>query len=210
MRVTIFGATGKVGTFLVDQALAAGNDVTAVVRDPARLQPSPHGTPRVITADVMDPSSIAPAVKGADVAISALGPTGRGPTTVLADSARSIIAAMEGLGAKRLITLSGSMVDDTGDGFLLRYLGKPLTRRILKEVCTDMQRAEDEVHASDLDWTIFRPPNLADGPATGKYRTAIDRNVRRGYRVRRADLATCMLRSVDDPGTVRKHVFVAA
>jgi putative NADH-flavin reductase len=102
MRVTIFGATGKVGTFLVDHALQAGDDVTAVVRDPARLKSSSHGTPRVITADVMDPGSIAPALVGADAVISAIGPVGRGPTTVIADSARSIITAMASTGAKRL------------------------------------------------------------------------------------------------------------
>jgi hypothetical protein len=70
---------------------------------------------------------------------------------VLASSARSIIAAMEEVGAKRLITVSGSMVDDTGDRVLLRYLGKPLARRILKDVYTDMRRAEGEIHASHLE-----------------------------------------------------------
>jgi putative NADH-flavin reductase len=210
MRVTIFGASGKVGTLLVDQALQAGHAVTAVVRDPARLQPPAHGTPQVITADVTSPNAIAPAVDGADAVISVVGPKGRGPTTILADSTRSIVTAMEGCGAKRLMILSGSMVDDTGDGPFLRYVGKPVGRRLLKEVCTDMVRAEDEVHASHLDWTIFRPPNLADGPARGGYRTALDRNVRRGYRVRRADLATCMLESIDDPRTVHRHVFLAS
>jgi len=37
MKLTIFGATGATGTSLVQQALTAGHDVTAVVRDPARL-----------------------------------------------------------------------------------------------------------------------------------------------------------------------------
>lgn len=210
MRTTIFGATGKVGTLLVDQALQAGHEVTAVVRDPARLKAASHnGLSRVITADVMNPRSISPAVDGADAVISAIGPAGRGPTTVLADSARSIIAAMEMNGAKRLIILSGSMVDDTGDGPLLRYIGKPIVRRVLKNVCADMLRAEDEVHNCHLDWTIFRPPTLVDGPATGKYRTAIDRNVARGARVRRADLAACIVGSLDDRSTVGRHVFIA-
>jgi len=37
MELTIFGATGVTGTLLTEQALAAGHQVTAVVRDPARL-----------------------------------------------------------------------------------------------------------------------------------------------------------------------------
>jgi putative NADH-flavin reductase len=210
MKITVFGATGKVGTLLVDRALGDGNDVIAVVREPSRLAASSHGTPRVVTANVMDPDSIAPAVDGTDAVISAIGPTRRGPTRILGDSARSIIDAMERVGSKRLLTISGSMIDDTGDGLILKYVGKPLTRRLLKDVCADMLRAESEIHSSRLDWTIFRPPNLADGPATGRYRTALDRNLPHGFRVRRADLAAEMLKSIDDFDTIHRHVFIAA
>jgi putative NADH-flavin reductase len=209
MQLTIFGATGAVGTQLVDQALQGGHTVTAVVRDPARLAPTPHGTPRVITADVMDPEAIHGAVAGADAVVSALGPPGRGPTSILADSTPSIITAMKHAGASRLITISGSMVDDTGDGPLLRYAGKPMTRRILKNVCADMRRAEDAIHESALDWTIVRPPRLSDHAATGKWRTAIDRNLPHGFTIARGDLAACILSLINDPDTIHTHVFVA-
>lgn len=209
MQLTIFGATGKVGSQLVDQALAAGHNVTAVVRDPARLTPPAHGSPRVITADVMDPEAIRGAVTGADAVVSALGPPGRGPTSILADSTPSIISTMKNAGARRLITISGSMLDDTGDGPLLRYVGKPMTRRILANVCADMRRAEDAIHESDLDWTIVRPPRLSDHAATGKWRIAIDRNLPHGFTIPRSDLAACILSLVNDPDCIHKHVFVA-
>jgi putative NADH-flavin reductase len=45
MELTIFGATGATGTCLTEQALAAGHQVTAVVRDPARLS-VPESSPR--------------------------------------------------------------------------------------------------------------------------------------------------------------------
>ena len=81
MELTIFGATGATGTCLTEQALAAGHQVTAVVRDPARL--SVPGSPglRVITADLMDPAAIGPAVAGAGAVFAAFGPRGTGPTT---------------------------------------------------------------------------------------------------------------------------------
>jgi putative NADH-flavin reductase len=209
MQLTIFGATGAVGSQLVDQALQAGHTVTAVVRDPARLTPSTHGTPRIITADVMNPEAIRAAVTGADAVVSALGPPGRGPTSILAESTPSIITAMKHAGAKRLITISGSMIDDTGDGPLLRYLGKPITRRILKHVYADMRRAEQAIHASDLSWTIVRPPRLSDHTPTGKWRTAIDRNLPHGFTIPRGDLAACILSLINDPDTIHTHVFVA-
>src|ERR1700745_3541495 len=80
MKLTIFGATGAAGTSLTGQALAAGHDVTAVVRDPARLAVPAHQRLRIVTANVMDPASIAPALDGADAVISLIGPRGTGPT----------------------------------------------------------------------------------------------------------------------------------
>src|SRR6266702_144488 len=59
MKLTILGATGATGTALTSQALAAGHQVTAVVRDPARLAVPAHPRLRAVTADVMDPASIA-------------------------------------------------------------------------------------------------------------------------------------------------------
>jgi putative NADH-flavin reductase len=210
VRLTVFGATGKTGECLVAQALAVGHQVTAVVRDPKRLSISPQERLHVVTADVMVSGEIAPTVAGADVVISALGPPSKGPTTVLQNSTRSIIEAMNRTGARRLVTtISGSMVDDTGDGLIMHYLGKPITRRILRNVCSDMRLAEGEIHASTLDWTIFRPPRLTDRSGTGRYRVAIDRNVHRGFTIARDDLARSVLELLIDPTTTGKHVFVA-
>jgi putative NADH-flavin reductase len=74
MRLTVFGASGQTGRHLIQQALDAGHTVTAVVRDPTRL-PIRHQRLQVVTADVLDPAAIQPAVAGADAVISALGHT---------------------------------------------------------------------------------------------------------------------------------------
>lgn len=218
MHITVFGATGATGGSLVRQAVAAGHQVTAVVRDPARLavtggpaEPGQSHQPQlvVVTADVLDPDAIAPAVAGSDAVISAIGPRGTSPTTVSHDSTAAIVAAMHATGAGRLVTISGSIVTDVGDDLLLRLV-KPLVRRTqLRHVCADMRRAEEEVRLSGLDWTIMRPPRLTGKPAAGHYRTAIDRNLPRDYAITREDLAACILGLLGDPESVRKHVAVA-
>src|SRR6266496_996853 len=210
MKLTILGATGATGTCLTSQALAAGHEVTAVVRDPARLAIPAHRRLRTVTADVMDPASITPAIAGADAVISAVGPRGTGPTTVIQDSVRSIIQAMEKTGTRRFLQVSGSVVADEGESPYLRYLLKPVARRtFLRHVCADMRRGEDEIRASHLDWTIFRPPSLTGKAAKGTYRTAIDRNLPHGFTISRADLASCMLTLLGDPAAVRRHVSIA-
>jgi putative NADH-flavin reductase len=165
---------------------------------------------RVVTADVMDPGAIAGAVAGADAVLTAIGPRVSGPSTVSADSAASIIAAMRRTGVRRLLTVSGSIVDDAGEGPIMSRLVKPLARRtFLKNVCADMRRGEEVVRASGLDWTIMRPPRLTDKPAAGRYRTALDRNLPRGVTVSRADLAACMLALIADQEAVHRIVGIA-
>jgi len=214
MKLTIFGATGGTGTCLAEQALAAGHDVTAVVRDPARLTlrtPPSDSNARlhVWTADIMDAESIIAVVAGADAVLTAVGPRGSGATTVSQDSVRSIIAAMQKAGARRLLTVSGSIVADEGESPYMRLI-KPVVRRtFLRHVCADMRAAEAEVEATELDWTIMRPPRLTAGPVTGRYRTSIDGGLPRSLTVSRADLAACMLSAIGDPAAFGKHIPIA-
>jgi putative NADH-flavin reductase len=158
----------------------------------------------------MDPAAISPAVAGADAVFAAFGPRGTGPTTVLREGTRSVIEAMGKEGTRRLVLVSGSIVTDEGEGPAMRYLVKPLARgTLLRHVAADMRGAEEEIRDSGLDWTIMRPPRLTSGPATGTYRTATDRNLPRGVRVSRADLAACMLGIIADPAALHHHIGIA-
>jgi len=211
MKLTIFGASGATGTCLVRQALGAGHEVTAVVRDPARL--TVPGQPRlhVITADVMDPAAISPALADADAVITSIGSHGTGPSTLRQDSTRSIIQAMGKTGARRLLFISGSIVTDQGESPYLRYLIKPVVRHtFLRHANADFLATEREIRASDLDWTIFRPPSLTNKPARGIYRVAVDRNLPHCFSITRADLSACMLSALDDPATIHRHICAAS
>jgi putative NADH-flavin reductase len=207
MRVTVFGATGGIGTEVVRQALAAGHEVVAVVRDAGRLTVPAGAGLGVVTADVMDPAQIGPTVKGADAVVSALGPRPGGPATVLADSARSILAALDQTGVHRLVTVSASgAFIEPGEPFVTRVVVKPLLHRFLRDAMTDTQRMEAEIRASDTDWTLIRPPRLTSKPGRGRYRRATDRNV--GRTIARADVADAILAVLPDPATIRHAVGV--
>jgi putative NADH-flavin reductase len=209
MKITIFGAAGGTGTQLLDLACAAGHEVTAVVRDPARLTGTdPHLT--VVTADVMDPDAIGPVVSGRDAVITAIGSReGRTPTSVQTDSTASIVTAMRNRSTRRLVVVSNSGMFTDGDGPMSRLVAKPILRRMLKHPWADMQRMEDVVRDSGLDWTIIRPPMLTNGRRTGSYRSAVDSNVRGGIRVSRGDLADSILRCVVDAGSIHTAISIA-
>ena len=207
MRLTVFGATGGIGSEVVRQALGAGHEVVAVVRDPARLEmPGGRGL-GVVTADVMDPAQIGPAVKGADAVVSALGPRPGGPVTVLTDGTRSILAAMEHAGVRRLVVVSASgFFIEPGEPFINRVIAKPLLQRVLRDNAADTRRMEAEIRASSTDWTLIRPPRLTSRPGRGRYRREIDRNV--GMSIARADVAHAILGALADPAAIGHAVGV--
>ncbi len=211
MKMTVFGATGGTGTQLVTQALGAGHEVLAVVRGRSRLAIPAHPNLEVAEADVMDPGSITAAVNGRDAVVSAIGSRAgvREPTTVCADSVRSIITAMQAAGSRRLLVVSGSGPFTEGDGPLMRYVAKPITQRVLRHTFADFVAMEAAVAKSGLDWTIVRPPALTDKPLTGRYRTRRELNLRRGVRVSRADVAHLILAISGDPGTYHAAIFIA-
>ncbi|MCI2423715.1 SDR family oxidoreductase [Saccharopolyspora sp. K220] len=209
MRITVFGATGGTGSRLLEQACAAGHQVTAVVRDPARLTFS-HPELSVVRSDVMDPAAIQPHVAGRDAVVSAIGARStKAPITVQTDSTTSILKAMADAGVRRFVVVSNSGMLTDGDGPVSKYVVKPILWRFLKHPWTDMGRMEDVVRASELDWTIIRPPMLTNGPRTAGYRTAVNRNVRGGNRISRADLADCVLRHLADRDSIRTAISVA-
>jgi uncharacterized protein YbjT (DUF2867 family) len=87
-------------------------------------------------------------------------------------------------------------------------VGGPLLRRLLGGLYADMAAMEETVRRSGVDWTILRPPWLSDGPRTGNWRQAKDRNLRGGARISRADLAAAILASLDDPDAVKATIAI--
>jgi uncharacterized protein YbjT (DUF2867 family) len=226
MKITIIAATGGVGRQLVDQALAAGHDVTAVARNPAKLAPDvlAGGTARVIAVDLArpDPQALESAVAGADAVLSALGPHNNADAGIAAPGTRAVISAMRAAGTRRIVAISASPVattpspgrpspprHDPGDGFIMRQVGNRIARALFDKVYDDLARMEDILRESGLDWTILRPPQLTDKPLTGRYRTARGQNVRGGRSVPRADVAHYMLAVLDQPDTIGQVIGIA-
>jgi putative NADH-flavin reductase len=220
MKLTIFGATGGIGTQLLAQAATAGHLATAAARNPARVA----GAARIVAVDLAAPDrrALESAVAGADAVLSALGPRSATDAGVVSGGTRAILEAMLTTGVRRLVVVSAAPVGttpspdrpapprrDPGDTFLMRHVLSPLVKRVFGKGYADLAVMEDLVRLSDAEWTIVRPPRLTDRPLTGVYRTAYDRNVRRGLSISRADLAHLMLRLLDEPESIRHTVGVA-
>lgn len=211
MRISVFGASGGIGTEVVRQSLAAGDEVIAVLRTAASLAVEPSDRLTVMRAQVTDPKAIAPAVEATDSVVSALGPRRRDVVRICSQGTASVITAMRSVGVQRLLVVSaGGAFIDEGDDFFSRTIIKPLiVQRLFRDGFVDLRVMEGEVRASGLNWTIVRPPRLLNRPHTGRYRTAVDRNVKGGYQISRADVADAIRRALKDPATIGHTIGVA-
>ncbi len=197
MKLTIFGATGKTGQPLLQQALEAGHEVTALVRDGAKL-PTQHDRLTVIQGDAMNAADVDKAVQGADAVLSALGQRKDSPVDMQTVAIRNIINAMQKYGVKRLVSLTGAGVDAPQDkpkpfNHLIKTALILLSGKVLK----DAEGHAALIKNSGLDWVIVRGPMLNEGPHTGKYRVGWV-GVNTGARISRADVADFMLKQVTD------------
>ncbi|MEU0006528.1 NAD(P)H-binding protein [Streptomyces sp. NPDC006314] len=209
MNLTVFGATGGIGREIVRQALGAGHRVTAVVRDPARLDVTGDAL-EVFTADLTDPERLRAAVVGRDAVLSGLGARGRKNAGDAARLTRAVLRAMEAEGVRRLLVVSAAPVGPApeDDGALDRGV-RGLVSAILKDIYADLREMEAELARSGTDWTSVRPPRLWNKPLTGRYRTVVGGFPREGRFIARADVAHAMLSMIEDEGTVKQGVGVA-
>lgn len=208
MKLAIFGATGRTGKPLVEQALKAGHEVVALVRTPSKLIIQ-HPKLTVLQGDAMNPADVDKVVQGSDAVISVLGQSKDSPRDMQTVAITNIIAAMNKYGIKRLVSLTGAGVDDPRDrpkfaNHLIKLALKMMSGHVLK----DAENHADAIRKSDLDWVIVRGPMLTDGPHTGNYRVGWV-GVNTGARLSRANLADFILKQTTDTTYLRQAPMVS-
>ena len=210
MKLAVIGASGGTGRELVRAALDEGDEVTAVVRDPARLAFG-HANLQIVRGDAMSVDSLRAAIGPRhDAVLSTLGVArGRERVTVLSEGTHNILSAMRSAGVERLVAMSAAgMHPDDADPFVLRYVAKPILQIVFRELYADTARMENVLINSEIAWTIVVPTRLTDGKAS-TYRLAIDRNVPNAFQVSRANVARCMIEAVRNRETAGHFVYVA-
>jgi putative NADH-flavin reductase len=202
MKLTVLGATGNVGKELVEQALAAGHEVTVLVRAPEKLGEI-RSRVTVVQGNVTDSEAISRAVAGRDAVLSTLGHRKNSPDDVLAVAMKHTIVAMQLLNVQRLVVVGNSGLIENGDqptGFQKFMSG--LMNVIASKNKEDHNAQARLIEKSGLDWVIVRPPVLAGGVYSGKYHTGekLDKNI--GAKIIRADLADFMLKCVTNDASL--------
>ncbi|HEX3595124.1 MAG TPA: SDR family oxidoreductase [Polyangiaceae bacterium] len=204
LRLFLLGATGRTGRPFLEQAITRGHQVTAFVRSPEKLAGVTGAA--VVQGDPRKADQLRAALAGHDAVVSALGHENLGPSTLLGDAAKSTLSAMGETGVRRLIVVSAAMLfEDAG------FIAAVLRRTLLRNVAVDLIEMERIVMASELDWTVVRPPRLTEAALTNEYLVADGTIPKDGasFVTSRADVAHFMVEELERNSHVRRIVGMA-
>ena len=210
MKILVFGASGDTGKQLVEQALAAGYEVVAYVRNPSKLNVSnKHLT--IIQGELSDAALIETAIKGTEAVLSALGPRGGSKNKPLTQGMQNIIAAMKNQGVRRLVITSTLSAKDSKDKPDLRTKAMVnLVKTTMHAAYEDIVNLAETVRASDLDWTIVRLTLLNNKPKSGKVKAGYVGTGEVGTQTSRADIADFMLKQINDKKYLREAPAISS
>jgi uncharacterized protein YbjT (DUF2867 family) len=199
MKLIVLGAAGATGTPLVEQALAAGHRVTALVRPGQKLtitDPSLH----VVEGDATDPAAVTETMNGGDAVISVLG--AKGP--VMAEATRAIVDAAQQEGPERVVMLSSFGVARDR----LTPVTKVVTGIAMSSQIKDKTAGEEVLRASKLDWTIVYPTKLTNGHKTEARVVPESEKVRLSQKISRAAVASFLLQAATKDLYSRRGVVI--
>lgn len=209
MRIAIVGVTGGVGSALAQQALAQHHEVVGVARRPEAVSLS-HPRLHLKAGSAEQAASLAAALPGCDVVVSAVGTGGllqaRKPTTLYSTLAESLLPAMQAGGVERVIAVTaGGIVESPDWPWFYRLIIHPM----LREMYVDMNRMEQRIRQAGVRHLFVRPVRLIPGRRRRRYRIEPERTPPKGFLISRADVADYILRRIEADDYVSGGVGIA-
>ena len=197
-KIALFGGSGQTGKHFLNTALAKGYEVTALVRNPEKLNVS-HPNLRIIKGDVLNAQDVDKVVSYTDVVVSLFGHVKGSPKWLQTNGTKNIISSMQKSNGERIISLSGGGLPFPEKDkpkfadLMIRTIMKIAVPKILNDAISHAQVLRE----SDKKWVIVRGPRLTNDPGMGKYRVGWV-GVNASTKISRADLAHFILSQVED------------
>jgi putative NADH-flavin reductase len=208
MKIVVFGATGKTGSCLVEQALDKGHTVVAYIRSASNALPQHTGL-KIVVGKLNDSDKLKEAIAGAEVCFSTLGGnslTKRSPELVAGFKRIVTIAQQEGV--MRFIYLSSIGAGESRN-FMSSVPRFIVTDVLLRVPLADHNANEQTLQASKLEWTIVRPGSLTNGPKTERWQHGSEKiSIKGNPKISRANVACFMLEQAEKIQNIQKSVWL--
>ena len=207
MKIVVFGATGKTGSILVEQALAKGHLVTAYVRNPQSVKIE-NPNLKIVVGNLSETLKLKDVLTGAEACFSTLGGnslTKRSPELV--SGIENIIRVAEQEVVPKFIYLSSFGAGDSKKLMpaIMRFF---IVDLMLRVPLADHNQNEMHIMSSKLHWTIVRPGGLNDGVLTGSINHGTEAFKQGKTSISRADVAAFMLSQLEDSTYNKKAVWL--
>ena len=212
MRAAIIGASGQIGAFIRDEALARGHQVTAIMRHPEKIT-VPNPRLHVVKADILK-DKVDELVKGHDAVISAYNPGWKNPDMYdeQIEGYKRIISGVKKSGIKRLLVVGGAGSLEVAPGVQVLDTAS-FSEQVKKGVLATREVLYMLKEERELEWTFLSPPaSIASGERTGHYRVGKDqllRNKDGESKISTQDYAVAMLDELENPQHIRERFTVA-
>jgi putative NADH-flavin reductase len=198
MHIALYGATGKSGSRILTELLSRGHQVTAIVRDPAKLAPQPGLT--VVEGDVSSAQEIASKIKGVDAVVSAYGPPAN-DTDQLLPVTEHFIEAVKETGTPRFLVVGGAGSLEVAPGVTVIDSGHLPAEWL--PIAVSHANALKLLQKSDINWTYFSPAGFfVPGERTGKFRLGTNQliaNEQGDSRISLEDYAIALVDELETP-----------
>jgi putative NADH-flavin reductase len=207
--IALFGGSGQTGKLFLQQALAAGYTVNALVRNPAKLD-NITGKINIIKGDVLNYENVLETIVNADVVISLFGQVKGSPEWVQTNGTKNIIKAMQQVGVQKIVSLSGGGLPypSKDEPKFADKLIRTIMKIVVPKILNDAIAHHKELAASNLMWSIVRAPRLTNDAPKNNYKVGWV-GVNASTKISRADLASFLLTQVGSDKFVYEMPFVS-
>jgi len=212
MIIALFGAGGHIGRGILNEAVARGHDVIAIVRDPARANIQ-NPKVKVVAGNVADPASYHAALAGVDAAVASLSGRRDADAGLIPKYASILLDALPAAGVKRFVWVGGAGSLETAPGVSVSS-SPQFPKEWLPEANAQAEALKIfRASKADIDWTYISPAALlVDGERGGTYRVGGNQLLADANGVSRitiADYAVAMLDCLDKNEHLRQRISVA-
>lgn len=204
MKITLFGATGKTGPYLIQEGLKRGHQITVFARQQTHFY---NQNVRLVRGDINNIDDLRKAIIGADAVLSALGPTKilHSKNLPITKATNNIIHVMKQEQITRFIAVStGTAVDSEDDYDVKIRLPAAIIKYALSGVYKDIVTLAEVIRSSTLDWTMVRAGFLNNHPASGNLNVGAYGVTRHSLSLSREDLAKFMFDQINNDKFIKK------
>lgn len=205
IKILVVGASKGIGLEVTKQALASGYAVRALARS-AGAMPLAHDRLEKVNGSALNAADVLAALDGVSAVLLTLGVAARpemliGPVRLFSQATGVVVPAMEQVGVRRLVCVTGFGAGDSRASMSL--LESIPFRLLLGRVYDDKDVQEEIIRKSNLDWIISRPGILTNGPKTSKYKVLDKRGSWHNGIISRADVADFLVKQIEETRYLR-------